>query len=388
MPFEFFVALRYLSASRKRAHVALISVISVGGLALGVAALVVSIALLTGFQDRIRQRLAETTPHLTALPIKGGLFEEPAALARTLEADPRVVSVKQVLEGRGWITDLGGRSALPVRFRAAEGNPLEPGKITVSPAIAGQLGLTRGSLVRLFSTRTVLSPLGPLPISLAFRVAEIRGSGISEGVPDVEFPIADARALAGTPSGASKVELKLRSSADAEGAARSFSRTLGAAAVFKPWNDLNVGLSFALRLEKILIFATVFLIVVVASLNVVADLSLLVVEKRSDLGVLATLGASGSSLSRIYWWLGAMIGAAGTVLGAAGGAAISLFLDRYSLIPLPEGVYLLSHVPFALHAGDLALVVAVSSAACLAAAAWPARLAARVGPGEAVHLSQ
>ncbi len=120
----------------------------------------------------------------------------------------------------------------------------------------------------------------------------------------------------------------------------------------------------------------------------VSDLALLVVEKRRDLGVLATLGAAGASLSRIYWWLGGAIGSLGTLLGVGAGAGLSWALDRYGLVPLPADVYLLSHVPFALHAKDLALVVAFSLATAAAASFFPAKAAARTGPAESLRLSR
>jgi lipoprotein-releasing system permease protein len=123
-------------------------------------------------------------------------------------------------------------------------------------------------------------------------------------------------------------------------------------------------------------------------LNVVADLALLVVDKRRDLGVLSTLGLPGSSLSKVYWWLGGAIGGAGTAIGATAGAGLSWALDRFALVPLPSDVYLMSHVPFALHARDLLLVVLFSLSAAMAAAILPARSAGRVGPAEALGLSR
>ena len=154
------------------------------------------------------------------------------------------------------------------------------------------------------------------------------------------------------------------------------------------WRELNAPLSFALRLEKGVIFATVALVIVVAALNIVSNIALTVVEKKRDLGVLTSLGATPGSLARIYLTLGAVIGALGTTLGVLVGVSASLFLDRYEIVTLPADVYLLTHVPFAVHPREVAFVAAFALATAVAAAALPARAAARLAPGEAIRLSR
>ncbi len=386
VPLELSIAWRYLAASRRRAHVAVVSAIALGGLAVGVAALVLSIALLTGFQDRIRERLSRDTPHLLVLPARGASLPDAASLEEAIARDREVRSVSPFVDGRGWITDPGSRSAVPVRFRSD--SSVATGQAAVAASIAGQIGTGRGGEVRIVANRTELSPLGPVPVSLALEVAAVSTVPPSAANPEVGLSLADARTLAGDSGRVSGLAVRLASPSRADAVRSALAPALGNGVRIRTWAESNPGLTFALRLEKILIFVTVFLIVVVASLNVVSDLALLVVEKRRDLGVLATLGATGTSLSRIYWWLGASIGAAGTLAGAAAGAAAAWALDRFALVPLPADVYLMTHVPFALHARDLALVVSFSLAAAAAAAAFPARSAGRVGPSEALRLSR
>src|ERR1700757_5482505 len=156
MSFESFVALRYLAASRKRAHVALISTISVLGLAVGVAALVISLALLSGFQDRIRAQMALRSPHLVVSPARGDRLEDPELVARTLAALPGAISVDPVIEGRGWLCDVSGRNAVPVRYRNVSEGPLRlagegapPAR--VSSTAAARVAAERGALLRLVS---------------------------------------------------------------------------------------------------------------------------------------------------------------------------------------------------------------------------------------------
>src|SRR5262249_31436312 len=154
------------------------------------------------------------------------------------------------------------------------------------------------------------------------------------------------------------------------------------------WRELNASLGFALRLEKLVIFVTVGLVILVAALNIVSNIALLVVEKKRDLGVFATLGARPGSLARVYLILGLAIGILGTGLGLAIGTGTAWILDRYGLVPLPADVYLLPHVPFAVPAGELLFVAAFALGTALLAAVLPARAAARLAPGEAVRLSR
>jgi lipoprotein-releasing system permease protein len=393
MSYEVFVALRYLSASRKRAHVALISTISVLGLAVGVAALVISLALLSGFQDRIRAQMAIRSPHVVVSPQRGDRLADPELIRRELAGLPGVLSVDPLVEGRGWLSTESGRTALPVRYRNVsegplrlEGDGVPPAR--VSAAAASRLGAERGSLLRLLSSRTRLSPIGPIPIAVLVRVAEIRRGSALEKAADLEVPEATARLLGGLSSGAQAYEARLADPDAAEGVARSLSGRLPPGYRVRTWRELNAPLSFALRLEKAVIFATVALVIVVAALNIVSNIALLVVEKKRDLGVLISLGARPASLSKIYLVLGGLIGAVGTAAGVVVGVVASVLLDRFRAVPLPADVYLMTHVPFAVHPREVALVTVFALLTAIAAAVLPARAASRLAPGEAVRLSR
>lgn len=222
VPYELFIALRYLTASRKRAHVALVSAISVGGLALGVAALVVSIALLTGFQDQIRGRLSRSTPHLLVTPAGSAFFRDAAAVADAISKEPGVRTIDPVVEGRGWITDMRARSALPVRYRASGGD-VAAGGARLSSSIAGQLALGPGARARIVSTRTQISPLGPVPVAVDVDVVSVARESAGSPAPDVRLSLADARALAGTDNGVSAFEVRLDSADAAPEDARDLS---------------------------------------------------------------------------------------------------------------------------------------------------------------------
>ncbi len=393
MRYEVFVALRYLTTSRRRAHVALISTISVLGLAVGVAALIISLALLSGFQDRIRAQMALRSPHLVVSPARGDRLEDPQRVARTLAALPGVLSTDPVVEGRAWLCDASGRNAVPVRYRNVSEGPLRlsgegapPAR--VSSAAAARVGAEKGGLLRVLSARSRLSPVGLVPIAVLIRVAEIRRGSALEKAADLEIPEPTARLLAGLPSGAQAYEARLSDANAADAAARAVQARLPAAYRVRTWRELNAPLSFALRLEKSVIFATVALVIVVAALNVVSNIALLVVEKKRDLGVLVSLGAVPGSLAKIYLTLGAVIGSLGTAAGVLVGVVASVLLDRFHAVPLPADVYLLSHVPFAVHPREVILVALFALGTAIAAALLPARAASRLALGEAVRLSR
>ena len=394
MSFESFVAFRYLATSRRRAHVALISTISILGLGVGVAALVLSLSLLSGFQDRIRAQMADRTPHVVVSPARGDRLADADAVRSVLASLPGVVSNGPAIEGRGWLTNAGSRTMTPVRFRnAAPGVLPAPDSdgypsASVAGPIAMRNGIERGSVVRILSSRTRLSPLGPIPVAVAVRVSGIHRGSLVEKSPDVEVDEPTARLLSGIAAGARAWEAKLRDASLATEAASAARARLGAAYRVQTWRDLNAPLAFALRLEKAVIFATVALVIVVAALNIVSNIALLVVEKKRDLGVFSSMGATPSSLARIYLTLGAAIGAIGTGGGIVVGVVGSYLLDRYRLVPLPGDVYLLSHVPFAVHPLEVTLVAIFAFGTAVIAALLPARAAARLAPGEAVRLSR
>ncbi len=394
MTFESFIALRYLATSRRSAHVALISTISVVGLGVGVAALVLSLSLLSGFQDRIRAQMSDRSPHLVVSPQRGDRLSDADLVSRVLASVPGVVSTQPAIEGRGWLSDSASRTTLPVRFRnaAPRSFPDETGEgyppARLSSSVAGRTGSDRGSVLRLLSSRTRLSPLGPVPIAVAVRVRDIRRGSLVEKPADIELPEATARLLSGIASGARAWEARLRDPSAAERAAATVRAALPAGYRVQTWRDLNAPLAFALKLEKVVIFATVALVIVVAALNIVSNIAMLVVEKKRDLGVLTSLGAAPASLARIYLTLGAAIGAAGTAGGILVGVGASVVLDRFRLVPLPGDVYLLSHVPFAVHPLEVATVAIFAFATAVLAALLPARAAARLAPGEAVRLSR
>jgi lipoprotein-releasing system permease protein len=221
---------------------------------------------------------------------------------------------------------------MPVRCRSAR-QPRPSPAAQVSASVSLRIHSGEGETIRLTSSRVRLSPIGPIPVAVEARVAHVALTGALDKTPEVEVSEATARSLTGELTGADAYEARLADPARAEEAAAAVRAALGDAYRVQTWRELNAPLAFALRLEKVVIFVTVALVILVAALNIVSNIALTVVEKK-DLGVFTAMGATPTSLERIYLTLGAVIGVTGTTAGVVFGVGLSLLLERYHLVPL------------------------------------------------------
>jgi lipoprotein-releasing system permease protein len=366
------LARRYLLASRKEAQVGVVALAAFIGLTLGVAALVVSLALLAGFQTHIRSRLLAETPPLTVTPAGRGDFTAADRLPEKLAAVPGVESVSAVARGRIWIS-ISGRTApaLAVGRSGAKGLALDLTQ-------ARSLGALAGDDATLVSSRTRLSPLGPVPITVTIPVEKIVPASTGRREPEAVLPLEVARRLFALPAGgATGYEVFLSDPRRAPETAGLVAAALGKGITVTTWEEANRALVLALRLERIVLFATVFLIVIVAGLNLAATSAVLAATRAGDAAILAVLGAAPRTVAGVFLTAGAGIGILGTAAGAALGTAAALLLDATKAIPLPAHLYSLAHVPFRVEASELLTVMALSALWSVAAAAIPARTAAR-----------
>ncbi|HYN43522.1 MAG TPA: FtsX-like permease family protein [Thermoanaerobaculia bacterium] len=348
---------------------------------LGVAALVVSLALLSGFQTHVLTRLAEEAPHVLVVPAGRPDFAAAEGAAARLAGLPGVVSVTPVVRGRGWITVRG--QAIPAVLAGREGAE----GIRLDPAQARQLSVLPGEDVTIVSSRTRLSPLGPVPVTVTLGVKEVGSTATGRRQPEAVLPAETARRLFGLPEGgATGFELRLGDPGTAPDVALRARETLGTTSTATTtWQEANRALLLALRLERIAIFATVFLVVVVAGLNLAATSAVLAATRRGDAAVLTVLGASPRVLSRVFLLVGLLLGAVGTLTGLLLGAGLAVVLDTTHAIPLPAELFALAHVPFKPAARDLLSVAAFSLAWSFLSSLVPARMAARVDVTEALR---
>lgn len=375
-----FLARRYLLASRRDAQVGVVALAAFLGLTLGVGALVVSLALLSGFQTNIRRRLIAETPHLLVTPAGRGEFHDSDRLAGKLAAVPGVVSVSPVAKGRVWVS-LDGQ-AIPV---VVVGREKEKG-LVLDATQARPIGLVAGETVTVVSSRSRLSPLGPVPIVATMRIAGVVPSATGRKAAEASMPLDEARRLfAFGPDGSTGYELRLRNPENAAKAATAVVAALGPTVAVSTWEEQNRSLMLALRIERIALFAAIFLIPIVAGLNLAATSAVLAATRAGDAAVLSVLGASPRAVGRVFLAAGACVGAAATVVGLALGALAAVLIDRAGLIPLPVQLYGMVHAPLRVEPLDVLAVGVLSLLWSLLAASIPARTAARLSPVEALR---
>ncbi|MDH3522205.1 MAG: FtsX-like permease family protein [Acidobacteriota bacterium] len=395
LPLPLQVALRYLRSTRQDAFVSFLSTAAACCIALGVAALIVALAALSGFQGALRGEILGRTPEIE---IELGPQADVDALVAGIEgltvpgvAGP--LSVQRLLIGRGWLMARGG--ARPVRLVAFDGElpALFPGVgsgvagraqgLYLGSALAGQWRLAAGDLVEVASARPTLTPLGPQPRVRRLPVAGIYESGRTETEDRVALPWAAGESLIGR--GGLQLLVSSGELDRVDAVVAALDPLLPAGASVRTWRDLNRALLFALRLEKSLMFLGVFLIVVVAVLALVSGLMLILASKRREVGMLRAMGATPGAIRGVFLWLAALLAGAGSLAGLALGTGTAWALGRWKVLRLPDQVYFLDHVPFEIRPLDLAAVLGASLGLTLACAIWAAGRAARLRPVEALR---
>jgi lipoprotein-releasing system permease protein len=406
MPFEIQIALRYLLARRRQSFISVISLISTLGVAVGVMALVVALALMTGLQGELRDRILGSSAHVYVWK-QGGIadYQAEAEMLRTM---PHVIGAAPAVLGKALVssarteafvtlkgidpdlepavTDIGrAMRSGRVADLAAGGEDAPPG-ILIGTTLASQLGVTIGDTVTVLTPQGTLSPMGMLPRSRPFRVAGIFSLGLFEFDSSYGLIALPVSLRLFNRTEVELIELRVDDIYGAPAVADSIPARLGPLYLTEDWGDMNRSLFSALWLEKMAISITISLIVMVAALNIIASLVLLVMEKSPDIAILKTMGASARSVTGIFMLQGLIIGVVGTAVGAAAGVALSVVLDRYRLIRVPIDVYQIEHVPFVVEPLSLAVVIVAAIGICLLATVYPSRQAARLDPVEALRV--
>ena len=377
---ELHIARRYLIGIRRRTHVATVTLISLVGLALGVLALVVTLALLEGFQSGIRNELVARAAHVRISPAEGRRLEQPDHLASVLQSTLPNVALVRVVQGTGLVSSAA--DAVPASV-VGRSDAVVAG---VDQLLAAKIGVGVGDEVEVISPRHRLTPMGLLPVRLRLEVSQIQPAAPASESGTIRLPLESAqRLLWGEPA----VEaLELRDPDDPWRLAGRVRRALGDDAAglrVEGLEELHRPLLLALALERVMIFVAVGLMLVVAALNLLSNVAMVAAEKRTDLAVLSGLGLPPSSLRRLFVLIGLGIGSSGAVLGAALGVAVAMILDTTGALPLPRGVFLASSVPFRVDPRMVALVVALALVLSAAVSWLPSRMVARREPAEGLR---
>jgi lipoprotein-releasing system permease protein len=383
MPLETRIARRYLWAARKQRHTAFLSGISMLGLAVGVATLLVSIALLTGLQGQITGRLIESSPQLLVEPTGQNSIDDADAVIAAARA-LGMADIRPFVSGIAWGANEDRSGGRPMRVRS-EGIPPggdDPPRIFLARGFAASLSLNVGDSMTVIAPRMRLTPFGPVPVMKRYRVERLKMPGDHEEATDAWLSSDEASSLFGTGGRPTAIEMYGQASR-----AEEIQSALGAKfprLQFKTWKEINRPLFLALRLEKIVMFATISLIIFVAALNLVSSLSMLILEKRPSVGVLRTLGATEGNIRSLFMQLGLLIGLTGTLLGNLLGIGVSWAANKWHLVPLPSEIYFISYLPFRLDVEDIVGVNVIAVFLSVVATWYPARVASRLDPIAAI----
>jgi lipoprotein-releasing system permease protein len=403
--FELFIALRYLLASRQQSSISRVSLFSTIGVAVGVIALVVALALMTGLQGELRNRILGSQAHiyvwktgslvdyesevaqLRAVPGVAGAG--PAILGKAIVSSDRTSAfitlkgVDPVLEGQ--VTDIertltqGSLEGL-----TDHGEDDRPG-ILLGHDLAQQLGVTVGDEITLITPGGSLSPMGLMPRNRRVKVVGVFQLGLYEYDSAFGFVTLDFARRLFSKEAPDLIQLRVDDIWAAAGIARSLPERLGPEYIAEDWSELNRSLFSALWLEKMAISITIGLIVMVGALNIISSLILLVRQKSRDIAILKTMGTSSVRVMTIFMMQGLVIGVVGTTVGGLCGLGLCWVLDAYELIQIPMDVYQVSHVPFIVQPLDFLVVVVATIAICFLATIYPSRQASRLDPVQALR---
>jgi len=379
---ELHLARRYLIGIRRRTHVATVTLISLVGLALGVLALVVTLALLEGFQSSIRADMVRSAAHVRISTENGRYLEDPEHLASVLQESLGDVEMVQVVRGTCLVSSVTDAVPASVVGRS------DAVDAAVDHILGARLAVGVGDSIQVISPRHRLTPMGPLPVRRRLDVSRVRAPepGSESGAVRVPLEVAQ-RLLWGGPV----VEaIELRDINDPWRLDSRVQRALGAVGAdvdlrVEGLEELHKPLLVALALERVMIFLAVGLMLVVAALNLLCNVAMIAAEKRTDLAVLAGIGLPPRSQRRLFLLLGLGIGLAGSVIGAVLGTIISLALDATGALPLPRGVFVVSSVPFRVQPLTVMTVMGVAMMLAAAAAWLPSRMVARREPAEGLR---
>jgi lipoprotein-releasing system permease protein len=407
MRFELAVALRYLRAKRKQTFLSVVSFISVLGIILGVMALIIALALMTGFQEDIQEKILGASAHVLIYPTGSRGIIDVDNTIKIVRQDPGVISAAPVVYGKVLVYTAAGANGIllkgidpkqekevselvttagPEALAALENPDSSRDGIILGSDLAKTLNVERGDLVTLVSPESLLSPLGLMPKFKKLKVLGMFHSGLYEY--DTSWALTSmktAQRLFSLGDGVTLIEAKIHDIYDADKISDRLQKKLGSNYITDNWIHQNQSLFSAMKLEKIMIFITIALIVVVAAFNIVSTLVMVVLDKNKDIAILMAMGSTSRQITRIFMLQGILIGIAGTVVGAILGVSVSWLMDHYRVIRLPLDVYSIPYLPFRVQVTDFLMITSIALLITFASTLYPAYRASRINPAEALR---
>ncbi len=414
LPYELFVGLRYTRARRRagrNAFVSFIAAVSMLGIALGVAALIVVLSVMNGFQEELRTRILAVASHIEIRSLDGAMADW-QGVARAAQTNPRVRAAAPYVLGQAMLSAGPVNRGALVRgvdpaledkvadfgahMRAGSLDGLQPGAfgIVLGAELARALGVRLGDSVVVITPQGTVTPAGTLPRVKSFRVVGVFEIGMFEFDSGLALiNLADAQKLYRLGDAVSGVRLKLDDLFAAPSVARALLAVLPEDAEVRDWTLSHANFFRAVAIEKRMMFLILTLIVAVAAFNIVSAQVMVVTDKQADIAILRTQGASPASILTIFVIQGALVGAFGTLLGVAGGLVLAFnvetvvpFVERVLGVQfLDKSVYYISELPSELQRGDVIMVAAIALGLTLLATLYPSWRAARTNPAEALR---
>ena len=412
MRYELFIGLRYLRAKRRDAFISLITIIATVGIAIGVMTLDITLSVMSGFENDLRDRILGFTPHISIWNYLGQV-QAPDTVLSTARAVPGVTAAQPFVYGqlilttpehfasvlvRGIVPRADANPDLVGRLRAGSIDqlerhfavPLEEGRgttvqlpgIIVGAELARQLGLHVGDSVGVAAT----NGSSGVPRIRNFVVVGEFDSGMPEYDSGLAYvSLADAQRLYEMGDAVTGIEVKVADIYRADAIAEHIGTALGAGYRVRDWKEANRNLFSALTLQKSVYFIVLLLIILVAAFTVLATLIMVVMEKRKDIAILKSMGAPRAAIGRVFVFKGLVIGAIGTVAGNLGGFGGCWLLEHYHFIELPKQVFFVDTVPVQMSAQYFIAVTVAALGLCLLATLYPARQAARLAPVDVIR---
>lgn len=405
--FELLIALRYLTARRKQAVIAVISLIAILGIAAGVAVLVIALALVNGFNQDIQGKLLSGTAHLNLLRQDGRAIPDEAALRERIARVPGVRAVAPTHYEQVFVSYAGHGVGLILKGvdvrapreanevwriaargsveRLAEESADVPG-VLLGRVVAEELGVKIGDVLTVIPPHGRLTPLGMVPRLGRLRVVGIFASGLYEYDSSWGYVSLEALGrLLGTEQPVTVLQMTVEDIYAVKEIARRVRELAGPDYTTTDWQELNQPVFAALQIQRVVVVVVLTLMIFIAALNIITSLVMMVIEKTRDISILRAMGARASSILRIFMWQGVLVGAIGTVLGLGLGVTLSRLADRYQWIRLPETVFSITYAPFRPRLVDGALVAGIALLISFLATIYPARQAARLNPVEGLR---
>jgi lipoprotein-releasing system permease protein len=398
MNYELFIASRYLKAKRKQAFISVITFISMLGFTIGVMALVIALALITGFQEDVQAKILGATSHIIVEDLGGDGLSDYQNLINKIKTVPGIevaypvvydmVLINGPYRSRGAM--LKGIDFDLEKRHSAWLAKLEQGQLPfdtpregllLGKELASAIGASSGDTVTVLTSSARLSPLGLVPKTKRFLVSGIFSTGLYEFDSSTALcSLPAAQKFFGLEGKISQVQIMIDDIFEAGKLGDELKQILPPSAYVTTWMELNRSLFSALKLEKNIMFLTISLIVLVAALNIIATLILMVMEKTRDIGILMAIGAPSRSIQKIFFFQGTMIGVIGTTAGVLLGLLCCWLANTFELIKVPVDIYQISFVPFHVRLFDLAMIIGVSLFISLLSTLFPSHRASKVDP--------